>query len=498
MDSVVGALVQNVGGKALKKMKSTVSGTVEHAVIAIIDQRDKQVDEKQNTNGSLSVSSIATGITDKIKETASKVAPGVTSFVTGMLDGADMGENVKKYEVQFNPTTLKLTAQAVTQKSRTSLEENKETMEYGANDATYTLSVQLIVDESNAILQTEGNVQTEAEGFIAALSNENTRALLFMWGDMTYEGILNGVEVNYTMFDTNGIPIRGEINLSIIMCALMSSSTPSADRPLGAWQSAYDGLIAGNGNLGSSTGSSIQKALLCVNNLTRVQQNEKNKLDANHGKTTALALEKAFSKGTTSGGFSQTAVSNGYKVLTVQYNPEELSFQSSPDDDGKAESAKVDKTLSQAVKTIMTVKLTVENIQDTDAFIWDKQKAVFRGSTKERIMNSSIASVLKNYTVKDKIDGLLALMSNTMTRNVVFCWGKLSVSGMLLSEEAEYTMFNTSGNPIMGTVTMKLVLNSSIRDAGDFDKLFKVKHMNVMENINTTAGTITQLVQFNK
>jgi hypothetical protein len=144
----------------------------------------------------------------------------------------------------------------------------------------------------------------------------------------------------------------------------------------------------------------------------------------------------------------------------------------------------------------MTVPLIFEEIHDTDAFIWDKQNAVFRGSLKEKLQSSSLASVIKDYSVKKQIDGILSLVSSQLTRNVVFNWGQQSVTGMIQSEEAEYTMFNTSGNPIMGRVTLKIGVTHFAKEENAFDELFAVKHSNVMESVSNTASTISQLVKF--
>jgi hypothetical protein len=59
-------------------------------------------------------------------------------------------------------------------------------------------------------------------------------------------------------------------------------------------------------------------------------------------------------------------------------------------------------------------------------------------------------------------------------------------------------MFNTSGNPIMGSVTLKIGVTSFAKQENAFDGLFKVKHSNVMESVSNTASTISQLVKFNK
>ncbi len=39
----------------------------------------------------------------------------------------------------------------------------------------------------------------------------------FVWGDMIYQGILNGVNAEYTMFNVNGEPCRATVNLRLVL-----------------------------------------------------------------------------------------------------------------------------------------------------------------------------------------------------------------------------------------------------------------------------------------
>ena len=39
----------------------------------------------------------------------------------------------------------------------------------------------------------------------------------FTWGDMSYQGILNGVNAEYTMFNVNGEPCRATVSLRMVL-----------------------------------------------------------------------------------------------------------------------------------------------------------------------------------------------------------------------------------------------------------------------------------------
>ena len=97
-------------------------------------------------------------------------------------------------------------------------------------------------------------VQEEVEGLIAALRSPYTRCITFNWGDMSYEGVLNRVASQYTMFDSSGEPVRAVVQLSLI-CADEKVSPNS----LGSWQDAYDTAFGGGSkslvNAGQKLGS---------------------------------------------------------------------------------------------------------------------------------------------------------------------------------------------------------------------------------------------------
>lgn len=257
MNALVENLVQGIGGKTAKKMGNTISGGVEHAVIAFCDLREKDIEEKDNKTSQQSgvlgaFNQMKSDVTSKIKNFAEEHAPSITAMIGKMIDGPDLGEDVKKYEVQFNPTSLKMQASVADDDSKVSMEVSKAQMEYGANEINVMMSATLIFDESDVLLIPKHSVQKQVEGFLSAIGNESTRAVLFMWGNMCYEGILDGIDGKYTMFDENGMPIRAEMEITINCCAISTAKEASAQRPLGVWQEAYQEFISSSSGMSTA------------------------------------------------------------------------------------------------------------------------------------------------------------------------------------------------------------------------------------------------------
>ena len=61
------------------------------------------------------------------------------------------------------------------------------------------------------------SVQNEVEAFTYIMRNKYMHLMKFVWGDMIYQGILNGVNAEYTMFNVNGEPCRATVNLRLVL-----------------------------------------------------------------------------------------------------------------------------------------------------------------------------------------------------------------------------------------------------------------------------------------
>lgn len=85
--------------------------------------------------------------------------------------------------------------------------------------------------------QKEHTVQTQVEGLLAALRNEYTRKVSFIWGNLCYSGYLNTVQAEYTMFNPDGSPIRAEVRIGILCM-----DEQLGQGSMGQWQKHYEAL----------------------------------------------------------------------------------------------------------------------------------------------------------------------------------------------------------------------------------------------------------------
>lgn len=121
-------------------------------------------------------------------------------------------EEVGIMEVDFNPTELNIStfAEEVQKKQDFQTGKNgpqKTTYTYGNYKDKTTVSVRLVFDGDE--------VEKKTEVFIAAARNPMKRILSFNWDEIFFEGILESVTTEYTMFDATGNPQRANVDISI-------------------------------------------------------------------------------------------------------------------------------------------------------------------------------------------------------------------------------------------------------------------------------------------
>lgn len=81
-------------------------------------------------------------------------------------------------------------------------------------------------------------VQVPIEGIIALIRHQVTRNVTFIWGETVFYGLLTSVGAKYTMFNPDGAPIRGTVDLSLIQ-NLQGDGNQSARY----WDSAFDKMM---------------------------------------------------------------------------------------------------------------------------------------------------------------------------------------------------------------------------------------------------------------
>ena len=225
----------------------------------------------------------------------------------------------------------------------------------------------------------------------------------------------------------------------------------------------------------SSLTGNLPKAILCVRDLSQAQGGEKG--DA---AKKASDLQKRLLKSTEDAlkgllednrGGSQTFRSltgkngamagSGYLALEVQYNPSSISMstqagkqvQYSGGSLGQGGANQITQIV-QPVSTTMSFQLVFDDMNPQDAFVLENM-APTAGN-----LVSGTADVARKvrgaYSVQAQMDGLMSLLTQPVTSNVIFYWAKMCFQGELVSVSSRYTMFNKDGNPIRGMVDLTI------------------------------------------
>lgn len=112
------------------------------------------------------------------------------------------------------------------------------------------------LEQGTAALQGKKySVQDTTELFVAAMVQNFTRLVGFAWNKMIFWGELIGVNVQYTMFNKEGAPIRARVMIQIRQDQAVGSNDPYATEQ--EWEKAFEGLFKANtGNNGFGIGNS--------------------------------------------------------------------------------------------------------------------------------------------------------------------------------------------------------------------------------------------------
>lgn len=257
--AVVGDIFKEAGESiigSLAKAKIEISDTRvnEVKVIDIVNNANKKVLFAKDVFETVEVGNI----TDKVKEIKERL-PKDTKRI---------------YTVRFNPSELSINAigggKAPVMNYDDSEHSQVDYVEVGVN---IQLSVRLIFDDMSitdsfmneaiaiknavkktyhTIKETRNSVQAQVEGFIGALRNSHTRSVKFHWGEMVYEGVLNYMNAEYTMFSIHGRPVRAHVDLGI----LCSDKKLNGDN-MGNWKKAYEDAFASDGVNLESAGQNV-------------------------------------------------------------------------------------------------------------------------------------------------------------------------------------------------------------------------------------------------
>lgn len=228
-------------------------------------------------------------------------------------------------------------------------------------------------------------------------------------------------------------------------------------------------------NVTSSVTGKVNKALICVKKPAAAKKNETlQKISSLNRpmlggavsnvdlRAKLVSSQKGFISDFTS--MKNQAEMQGYHVMEVKYNPSRIRLFSHggnlmmPGPAGGGSNIQVQSI--EPATTTMQVELLFDDTSIQDAFMMEKFTNLSGGA-----VATDIAGVVKNvrgeaYTVQHQIEGMIALITQSETRQMVFYWGDMAFAGEVISMQAKYTMFNPIGHPVRGTV------NLTIREGG--------------------------------
>lgn len=267
-------------------------------------------------------------------------------------------------------------------------------------------------------------------------------------------------------------------------------------------------------NVTSSVTGKVNKALICVKKPTAAKINTKlgGRIDSKNLPMVGGAMsnvdlraklvssQKGFISDFTS--MKKQAEVQGYHVMEVKYNPSKIQLHSHsgnqimPGTGGSGVSMRVQ--TAEPAMTTMQVELVFDDTNNQDAFMMEKFTNLTPGSAV-----TDIAGIVRNvagdgYTVQHQIEGMIALLTQSETKQIVFFWGDMAFAGELMSIEAKYTMFNPLGHPVRGIV--KLIIREGGPDtdaSGDsyWDDAYEamLKGGGLMGKLGAATGNILNL-----
>lgn len=276
-------------------LKASVTGGTVQGVLTIYDRRllpTGDIEEIKAQN--VQKPSLGNSTFSITKGTAiSKTTAGLSAKVTDSISHMDtlafvtdaMGGNasqvvverestaIKRLFLQFNPNMISINAQGGGYAQITNYGNDKGEeagLKYTIVEPRIEVTIPLVFDAVNnrdaffedklnlnpteiaksaatfvqtAVMDQEFTVQTQVEGLMAAIRNDKTRQATFSWGDMSYSGLLNQVNANYTMFSPTGHPIRAVVSL-VLLC-LGDSAVGQGN--MGKWMDKYDAAFGKEG-----------------------------------------------------------------------------------------------------------------------------------------------------------------------------------------------------------------------------------------------------------
>ncbi|WP_028234521.1 CIS tube protein [Pseudobutyrivibrio sp. MD2005] len=237
----------------------------------------------------------ATTMTTEAAEQMKKAADAAQYLVASKLIGLKRGvtlsdaQNIQILnsqltyywiEVEFNPSTMRYTAMngSFQQQQSVTGDIGSHIAQYNI-DAQTNMSFEIYIDSSICLSSTTGfsastvvsaaanlykgrdyyNIAPIVDGFCSLCNDVETQYIIFAWGKMIFWGVLEEVNAEYVMFDTDGKPIRAKISMSIRQSAKINKDDThegTASESNKYWDNVYKKFF-GKGDKNIQLGSTL-------------------------------------------------------------------------------------------------------------------------------------------------------------------------------------------------------------------------------------------------
>lgn len=203
-----------------------------------------------------------------------------------------------------------------------------------------------------------------------------------------------------------------------------------------------------------ATGSKTNEDIEALRSLVKERDKSSSKLAARSGKVTKqMDIRADASKAKmTSAQINAAMLAKGFIPVQVQYNPSSITMNSVGGNIKNFETMGNEKLNSMTstdkqTSTYLSVDLIYEDINVADAF---GSQSLDTKAFKEDDEFSDV------YSVKKPVEGLLSLMMEKETRQVIFVWNNMFFHGVMTSVSVNFTMFNKIGMPIKAKVSLQI------------------------------------------
>ncbi len=167
----------------------------------------------------------------------------------------------------------------------------------------------------------------------------------------------------------------------------------------------------------------------------------------------------------------KSEIQSEFIKIEVQYNPQTLKLYSVI---GKQQKVKSEEggannlvVTDYSGKTRLSFDLIFDDVDIMDSFMLDGVPTNVSGVVGKGVDMISHGGL--THSVRKRMDAMLSLLSSQRTQQVVFAWAKMSFRGALTNVTNRFTMFNTDGNPVRGTMHLEITQETTTKNQFSYD-----------------------------